>query len=196
MGILHGGATEGRLHALSACSAFSVRLSLRWLAMLDSQRMLDSQCSARNAQLAMSYPMLSSQCSARTSRFPARLRPGSHFRDSKCSGRSGRARSDLLVLLCFARKCRARNASVIMSRVRGNPSSRASDRLLCEYRGSKISHVRTGSWVARLATSDLSKTAIKTHLICALRHGKGVKSRGLSIDSSDLVVPEPLDGLL
>ena len=49
-----------------------------------------------------------------------------------------------------------------MSRVRGNPSSRASDRLLCENRGSKISHVRTGSWVARLATSDLSKTAIKT----------------------------------
>ena len=56
-------------------------------------------------------------------------------------------------------------SSVIMSRVRGNPSSRASDRLLCENRGSKISHVRTGSWVARLATSDLSKTAIKTHLI-------------------------------
>ena len=36
-------------------------------------------------------------------------------------------------------------SSVIMSRVRGNPSSRASDRLLCENRGSKISHVRTGS---------------------------------------------------
>ena len=46
--------------------------------------------------------------------------------------------------------------------------------MLCENRGSKISHVRTGSWVARLATSDLSKTAIKTHWFTIILVALGV----------------------
>ena len=139
MGILHGGATEGRLHALSACSAFSVRLSLRWLAMLDSQRMLDSQCSARNAQLAMCNVIPNAQLAMLSSPVtvpgPTEARialPRLEVLGSKRSGSQRSARVALLRLKVSGSQCQCD----LMSRVRGNPSSRASDRLLCENRGS------------------------------------------------------------
>ena len=123
--------------------------------------MLGSQRSARNVIPNAQLAMLSSHVTVPGPTEARIALPRLEVLGSKRSGSQRSARVALLRLKVSGSQCQCD----IMSRVRGNPSSRASDRLLCENRGSKISHVRTGSWVARLATSDLSKTAIKTHLI-------------------------------
>ena len=131
--------------------------------------MLGSQRSARNVIPNAQLAMLSSHVTVPGPTEARIALPRLEVLGSKRSGSQRSARVALLRLKVSGSRIviylNLFASSVIMSRVRGNPSSRASDRLLCENRGSKISHVRTGSWVARLATSDLSKTAIKTHLI-------------------------------